>query len=153
GALDYDDDILRRFDFIIASVHSKLEMSEDEATARIVKAVEHPRTDAIGHPTGRLLLSRTGYSLNYEKVFDACAANRVALEINCNEHRLDVDWRHLRCGKDKGVKFVIGPDAHDAAGLDCIRLGVGIARKGWLEPGDVLNTLDAKELLAWRKPR
>lgn len=153
GDLDYEEDVLRRFEFIIASVHSKLEMSEDEATTRIIKAIENPCTDAIGHPTGRLLLTRTGYSLHYEKIFDACVANRVALEINSNEHRLDIDWRHIRRGKEKGVRFVIGPDAHDVTGLDCISLGVGIARKGWLEPSDVLNTLSAKELLAWRKPR
>ncbi|MBP8132418.1 MAG: DNA polymerase/3'-5' exonuclease PolX [Candidatus Hydrogenedentes bacterium] len=152
GGLDYDEDILRRFEFVIASVHSKLEMSEDEATARIIKAAENPYTDAIGHPTGRLLLTRTGYSLNYEKVFDACAANRVAIEINSNEHRLDIDWRYIRRGKEKGVRFIISPDAHDTAGLDCIPLGAGIARKGWLEAGDVLNTLTAQDFLAWRKP-
>lgn len=150
GDLDYDDDILKTFDFIIASVHQKLDMAEEEATARVVKAIENPYTAILGHPTGRLLLSRKGFPLDTEKVFDAAVANNVAIEINANYMRLDCDWRHLHRGKDKGVKFSIGPDAHRVPGIDFIRYGVGIARKGWLEAKDVIATYTAKELLAWR---
>lgn len=151
GALDYEKDVLKTFDVVIASIHSRLDMSEKDATKRIVKAVENPYTMILGHPTGRLLLARDGYPLDYEKVFDACAANRVAIEINANCHRLDLDWRYVRRARDKGVMIAIGPDAHSVDGLDDMEYGVGIARKGWLEAKDVLNSKNAKEFLAWRK--
>jgi DNA polymerase (family 10) len=151
GSLDYDKDVLESFDLIIASVHSKLNMTEEEATARIVKAVENPCTTILGHPTGRLLLLREGYTLNYERVMDACLANRVAIEINANAQRLDIDWRHIKRGKDRGLKFCIGPDAHDVDGIDDVEFGVGIARKGWLEPDDLLNCMSSDELLHWKK--
>lgn len=150
GSLDYDQDILAAFDLVVASVHSKLGMSEDEATARVVKAIENPYTCILGHPTGRLLLGRPGYPLDMDKVFDACIANRVAIEINANCHRLDIDWRHIRKGRDKGAVFAIGPDAHNRDAIRDIRHGAGIARKGWLEARHVINCLNAKELLAWR---
>lgn len=153
GALDYEDDVLATFDLVIASVHQKLEMTEAEATARVIRAIENPYTDIIGHPTGRLLLQRPGFPLDVDKIFDACVANNVALEINANCKRLDLDWRHLHRGKDKGVKFSIGPDAHRVEGVDFVRFGVGIARKGWLEKDNVINTMGVEELLAWRKSR
>ncbi len=151
GALDYDEATLARFDLIIASVHSKLDMSEDEATRRILKAIENPYTTILGHPTGRLLLSRQGYPLDMEKVLDACAANRVAVEINANCHRLDLDWRYGKRAKEKGIKLCIGPDAHNTEGLDDVAYGIGIARKGWLEAADLLNSMTAQEVLAWRR--
>lgn len=151
GSLDYDEDVLKSFDFIVASVHQKLDMTEAEATKRVVKALENPYTCILGHPTGRLLLSRRGFPLDMEKVFDAAAANNVAIEINANYMRLDCDWRYLRRGKEKGVKFSIGPDAHRVPGIAFIRYGVGIARKGWLEAEDVVATYTAEELVAWRK--
>ncbi len=150
GSLDYEEDVLKSFDFIIASVHSKLEMSQDEATKRVVKAIENPYTSILGHPTGRLLLSRDGYPLDYEKVFDACRANNVAIEINANPHRLDLDWRYIKRAKDKGLWFSIGPDAHEVAGIDNVEYGVGIARKGWIEPKNLINCLSAEKLLKWR---
>ncbi|MCP4640155.1 MAG: DNA polymerase/3'-5' exonuclease PolX [bacterium] len=150
GSLDYDEDVLRTFEFVVASVHSKLDMKEDEATDRIVKVVENPHTDLLGHPTGRLLLSRKGYPLAMDTIIDACAANNTAIEINANPHRLDLDWRHVRRARDKGVKLCISPDAHSVDGLKDVDYGVGIARKGWLEPGDLLNTMTAEEYLAWR---
>lgn len=153
GALDYEDEVLRSFDLIVASVHNKLDMTEEEATARVVRAIENPYCDIIGHPTGRLLLQRKGFPLDYERIFDACLANNTALEINANCLRLDLDWRTVIKGKRKGVKFCVGPDAHRANSIDNIRYGIGIARKGWLEPEDVLCTYTAKELLAWRKSR
>jgi DNA polymerase (family 10) len=151
GSLDYEPELLDKLDAVIASVHSKLTMDEAEATARIVKAIENPHTTILGHPTGRILLGRPGYALDIERVFDACVANGVAVEINANCHRLDLDWRHIRRGKDRGVKFIIGPDAHGIEELDYDRYGVGIARKGWLGPEDVLNCMSAKEFLKWAK--
>lgn len=151
GDLDYEEDVLKSFDLIVASVHSQLDMKEKEATARIVRAVENLHTTILGHPTGRLLLSRAGLTLDVEKIFDACIANRVAIEINGNPRRLDLDWRHVIRGKQKGVMFCLGPDAHSVETLNNVHYAVGIARKGWLEKDDVLNTKGWKELLAWRR--
>ena len=127
------------------------ENNRKQATApRGATAIENPHTTILGHPTGRLLLAREGYPLDWEKVFDTCAANRVAIEINANCHRLDLDWRQAKRAKERGVKLCIGPDAHSVEGLDDVMYGLGIARKGWLEPGDLLNCMTAEELLAWR---
>lgn len=153
GSLDYDEDVLKSFDFIIASIHSGLNMTEADATKRVVNAVENPYTNILGHPTGRLLLSRDGYALDYEKVFDACLANNVAVEINANPHRLDLDWRYIKRGKEKSLMFSIGPDAHAVDGIDDVEYGVGIARKGWLEPENLINCLSADKLLKWRGKR
>lgn len=151
GSLDYEDELLKQFELIIASVHSGLNMSEAEATRRVIKAVENPHTAILGHPTGRLLLAREGYPLDMEKVVDACVRNRVAIEINANAHRLDMDWRHIKRARDKGAMFSIGPDAHSVEGLDDVQYGVGIARKGWLGPEHLLNCMTAEKLLAWRR--
>jgi len=151
GALDYDDDVLASFDLIIASVHSGLDMSEADATKRVVTAVENPHTTVLGHPTGRLLLSRKGYPLDYDKLFDACLANNVAIEINANCKRLDLDWRYVRRAKERGLKLCIGPDAHSTGGIEDMIYGVGIARKGWLTPDDVLNCMTLDEFRAWKK--
>jgi DNA polymerase (family 10) len=151
GELDYEEDLLKAFDVIIGSVHNRLDMPEKEATARVIRAIESPYLTILGHPTGRLLLSRTGLPLNMEQVIDACAANGVAIEINGNPRRLELDWRHVLRAREKGVKIAIGPDAHSVDALANVRWGLGIARKGWLEAKDVLNTLSAEELLTWRK--
>ncbi len=151
GSLDYDEKILKRFDFVIASVHSKLKMPESEATKRLLGAIRNPYTTILGHPTGRLLLSREGYPLDIDAILDACAKHRVAVEINANPHRLDLDWRHIRKATERGVKLCIGPDAHSTEGLEDVEYGLGIARKGWLEKNDLLNCLDAEELLAWHR--
>jgi len=151
GDLDYDDEVLATFDLVIASVHTGQDMTEAEATTRVVRAVENPHTTILGHPTGRLLLTRKGFPLNYEKVFDACVANRVAVEINANCHRLDLDWRHVRRAKDRGVMLVIGPDAHSVDGIADMDYGVGIARKGWLGPENLLNCMTLAEFKKWRK--
>jgi len=153
GSLDYDEKTLKRFDFVIASVHSRLNMPESEATKRLIGAIRNPFTTILGHPTGRLLLSREGYPLDMDAVFDACAKHRVAIEINANPHRLDLDWRHIRKAKERGIKFCIGPDAHSVEGLADVDFGLGIARKGWLEKKDLLNCMDAEELLAWRQSK
>ena len=149
GSLDYDEDVLKTFEVIVVSVHSNLDMTEEVATTRVVKAIENPYTRILGHPTGRLLITRKGYDLDFEKVFDACVANNVAIEINANCKRLDLDWWHVRRARDKGVKLCLSPDAHSTGAIDFVRYGVGIARKGWLEPEDVLNTLGTDDFLVW----
>ena len=147
GTLDYDDDTLALFDVVIVSIHTETDMSRREATRRVIRAMEQPRAMILAHPTGRVLLNRPGYLLDLDAVADAAAANQVAIEINANPSRLDLDWRHLRRARDRGVKFVIGPDAHQTAGLWNIPFGVGIARKGWLAPEDILNCKPAGEFL------
>ncbi|WP_285008849.1 DNA polymerase/3'-5' exonuclease PolX [Pedobacter faecalis] len=146
GSLDYSEDVLKRFDFVVASVHSNLRMDSDKATARLVKAVENPYTTILGHPTGRLLLSRKGYDIDYRKVIDACAANGVAIEINSNPLRLDLDWRWHRYALQKGVMLSINPDAHRAEKLNDMRYGVLVARKGGLHAGACLNALSREEI-------
>ena len=148
GALDYPDDILERFDFVIVSIHSIFNLDEAAMTARMVEAIEHPCTSIVGHPTGRLLLGRDPYALDVNAVIDACAACGVAIEINSHPSRLDLDWRWARIARDKGVKIVVGPDAHTVKGMEDFRYGIGVAQKAWLEAGDVLNTLTAKQVMA-----
>jgi len=130
GRLDYEAALLQQFDFIIASVHSNLRMDEAKATQRIITAVENPYTSILGHPTGRLLLSREGYPLDHKKVIDACAANGVVIELNANPYRLDLDWSWIPYALEKGVKIAVNPDAHSREGIHDIRYGVASARKG-----------------------
>ena len=141
GALDYPDDVLETFDYVVASVHSNFSLSEVEQTERIVKAIEDPHTTMLGHPTGRLLLSREGYNVDLEAVIEAAAKNGVVIEINANPYRLDLDWRYIKFAKEKGALFAVNPDAHHTNGIEDFRYGVGIARKGWLTPDDVINTM------------
>lgn len=149
GRLDYPDEVLASFEFVIASVHSSMNMNEEQATKRLIKAMEHPAVRMLGHPTGRLLLGREGYPLNHRKVIDAAAALGVSIEINASPYRFDLDWRHCKYARDKGVLISINPDAHTRDGIADIFYGVGIARKGWLRKKDVLNTRNAKELAKW----
>ncbi|CAM3669801.1 DNA polymerase/3'-5' exonuclease PolX [Mucilaginibacter galii] len=146
GSLDYPNEILERFDFIVASVHSNIKMDKDKATARIIKAVENPYTTILGHPTGRLLLSRKGYEIDYEKVIDACAANNVAIEINANPFRLDLDWRWCQYAIEKGVMLSINPDAHRKEGFHDMAYGILAARKGGVTKENCLNALDLPHL-------
>lgn len=140
GNLDYSEEILAGFDLVIASVHSNLYMKEDKAMQRLIKAIENPYTTILGHPTGRLLLSRNGYPIHHEKIIDACAANKVAIEINANPHRLDLDWQWIRYAMNKGVLLSINPDAHAIAGLYDIKYGVLAAQKGGLTPAFNLSS-------------
>jgi DNA polymerase (family 10) len=156
GSLDYPDEILQRFDFIVASVHSNLKMAEDKATARLIKAIENPYTTILGHPTGRLLLSRKGYDIDYKKVIDACAANKVIIEINANPVRLDLDWRWHQYALDKGVMLSINPDAHRNSGFLDMEYGVNVARKGGLTKEMCLNALsldEIKQVFDAKKPK
>ncbi len=147
GELDYEDEILKGFDFIIASIHSNLKMPEEKATARLIKAIENPYTSMLGHPTGRLLLARQGYPIDHKKVIDACAANKVAIEINANPLRLDLDYNFLPYAIEKGVKISINPDAHSKEGVHDLRYGVQVARKGLLTVENCINSFDAAEFL------
>lgn len=151
GSLDYSEEILAQFDLIIASVHSVLNMDEEKATQRLIKAVENPYTNILGHPTGRLLLARPGYPVDYKKVIDACAANGVAMELNANPQRLDMDWTWIPYAMDKGVKIAINPDAHSKESIHYIKYGVTVARKGGLTADFCLNTLSASEFSDWCK--
>lgn len=147
GSLDYEEDLLQGFDFVIASVHSNLQMKKNSATQRVIRAVENPYTTMLGHPSGRLLLSRKGYDLDYPKVLDACAANGVSVEVNANPLRLDLDWRWLRYALDKGIKTSINPDAHTKEGVLDMRFGVNVARKAGVTAGDVINARTADDVL------
>ncbi|MGN7204971.1 helix-hairpin-helix domain-containing protein [Pedobacter sp. SAFR-022] len=146
GSLDYSDEVLRSFDFVVASVHSNLRMDEQKATARLIKAIENPYTTILGHPTGRLLLSRKGYDIDYAKVIDACAANKVVIEINANPLRLDLDWRWHRYALEKGVLLSINPDAHRMEKFRDMHYGVYVGRKGGLEAKSCLNALSLEEI-------
>lgn len=139
GSLDYSNDILKTFDFVVASVHSILRMEEEKATSRLVTAIENPYTTILGHPTGRLLLSRKGYPIDYKKVIDACAANGVVIEINANPLRLDLDWRWHRYALEKGVILSINPDAHRKEGFYDMHYGLLVGRKGGLQASACLN--------------
>lgn len=146
GSLDYSDDILKTFDFVVASVHSQLKMDEEKATSRLIKAIENPYTTILGHPTGRLLLSRKGYDIDYKKVIDACAANNVVIEINANPLRLDLDWRWHRFALEKGVLLSINPDAHRKEGFHDMRFGTMVARKGGVTASKCLNAFSLAEI-------
>ncbi|SCY03765.1 DNA polymerase/3'-5' exonuclease PolX [Alkaliphilus peptidifermentans] len=146
GSLDYDENTLESFDYVIGSIHSSFNIDGDLMTERMLRAIKNKHLKILGHVTGRLLLSRNGYGLDLKKIINACAENKVAIEINSNPHRLDLDWRMCRYAKEQGVRLVIEPDAHKIEGLDHIFYGIGVARKGWLEAIDVLNTSDINEV-------
>ncbi|WP_337173421.1 DNA polymerase/3'-5' exonuclease PolX [Paludisphaera sp.] len=140
GSLDFPDDVLDGFDYVVASVHSRFKMSRAEMTDRIIKAVSHPRVTMLGHPTGRLLLARAPYEVDLDAVIEAAAEHGTMIEINASPYRLDMDAVHCRRASEKGVTIVINPDAHSVAGLDDLAFGVSLARRAWLTKDDVLNT-------------
>lgn len=146
GNLDYSEEVLKSFDFIVASVHSNLKMTEEKATARLLKAIENPYTTILGHPTGRLLLSRPGYPIDHKKIIDACAANGVVIELNAHPYRLDIDWRWIPYCLEKGVKISINPDAHEKSGYHDMYYGTCVARKGMLTKEMCFNTLSLGEI-------
>ncbi|MGO8946304.1 MAG: DNA polymerase/3'-5' exonuclease PolX [Ktedonobacterales bacterium] len=149
GSLDYDDTTLSSFDFVIASIHSHFQLAPAEQTQRLVRAMESPFCSILGHPTGRILLSREGYAPDLEAVIERAGQLGVAIELNGDPHRLDLDWRFHRFATERGVQIPITPDAHSPEGLKNIYTGVGIARKGWLTAHNVPNTLTADQLLAF----
>jgi DNA polymerase (family 10) len=147
GSLDYPDELLEGFDYVVASIHSNFGLSREAMTRRLVRAASNPRVTMLGHPTGRLLLARDGYDVDLDAVIDAAAAAGTMIEINANPHRLDLDGEHCRRAQQKGITIVINPDAHSTAGLDDLEYGVTVARRGWLTKSDVLNTVPLQKMI------
>ena len=153
GSLDYDEDILKQFDLVIASIHSNLSMSEDKAMLRLITAIENPYTTILGHLTGRLLLSRNGYPVNHQKIIDACAANNVVIELNAHPRRLDIDWRFINAALDKNVLISINPDAHSIDGFDDCRFGVLSAQKTLLTKEQNLSSFSLQQFETFLKKK
>jgi DNA polymerase (family X) len=147
GSLDYSEDILSSFQFVVASIHSRFALDEGEMTSRMIKAVENHYTDVLGHPSGRLLLLREPYKFNVSKVLDACSQNQVAVEINSNPRRLDLDWRYIYEARDKGCIFTINSDAHSIAEIDLVKYGVMMGRKAGLMKDEVINYFDKEKFV------
>lgn len=153
GSLDYEESILKTFDVIVASIHQGFKMDEEQATQRLIKAIENPYTTILGHVTGRLLLSRNGYPVNHKKVIDACAANNVIMELNAHPYRLDIDWRWIPYCIEKGVMISINPDAHSKSGYHDMQYGVNVARKGMLNKENCFNSLTLNQMEQWLKQK
>lgn len=151
GDLDWSDSVLASFEYVVASIHSNFNMNPTEMTKRIIKALKNKYVTMLGHPTGRLLLSRDEYPVDMIQVINAASDNGKIIEINAHPLRLDLDWRLCKYAKEKGVLIAINPDAHNIEGLNDVQYGVGIARKGWLEKGDVLNTQTLNNVLKYLK--
>jgi DNA polymerase (family 10) len=149
GSLDYDEDTLKKFDLVVASVHSRFKMTKSEMTRRIVYAIMSPYTHILGHPTGRLLLSRESYDVDVKEIIDAAADYGKIIELNANPYRLDLPWEHIIYAKEKGVKIAINPDSHDIYSLSDVFYGVTFARKGWLEKNDVVNCMGFEEFVKY----
>lgn len=146
GRLDLGDQVLHELDFVVASVHSVLQMDRHEMTLRLIRAVEHPAVTLLGHPSGRLLLERESYSVDWDALFSAAAAAGTAIEFNAPDERLDLDWRLIRSATERGVKICVNPDAHTIEAMENVATGIAVARKGWLTRSQVLNCLDTNEL-------
>jgi DNA polymerase (family X) len=146
GSLDFSDEVLHEFDYVVASVHTLFNQTQEEMTKRIIKAISNPRVTMLGHATGRLILRRDGYKVDLEAVLQAAAKHGTMVEINANPHRLDLDWIHCKRAKALGVKLVINPDAHNTEDIALTKYGIDVARRGWLEKGDVFNTRSLKEV-------
>ena len=146
GELDYSEDLLKQLDYTVASVHQPFNMSADQMTARLIKAMESPYVTMLGHVTGRLLLRRDPYPVHLEKIIDCAAETGTIIELNCSSLRADMDWRWWRLAQSKGVRTSINPDAHSIEGLQNLAFGVKVARKGGLRKGDVINCLSLEEV-------
>jgi DNA polymerase (family 10) len=146
GRLDLADDCLAQLDLVVASVHSHFSQDQAQMTDRVLRALECPWVDVLGHPTGRLLLKREGLRLDVEQVIAAAARHGVALEINCQTDRLDLNDGHARLARERGVRLVISTDAHSVTALNNLRWGVLVARRAWAGPADVLNACDLPEV-------
>ncbi len=149
GTLDYDDESLSELDFVVASVHNAMSLSESAMTARLIRAISHPRVTMLGHMTGRLLLTREPYAVDIPAVIEACVEHNTVIELNCSPTRLDMDWRWWKFAKEKGVKCSINTDAHSVSGLGWLAIGARVARKGWLTREDVINTRSRTEIESW----
>ena len=153
GTMDYGDKILSRFDFVIASVHSNFKMSKEEMTERILRALDDPHVTFIGHLTGRKLLAREGYSVEYDRIFEKAGERGVMIEINGNPNRLDVDWRHIQRALDRGVVLCINPDAHSINEYNALITGTWVARKAGLTAKEIFNAKPVEEVEEWLKGR
>jgi DNA polymerase (family 10) len=154
GSLDFDDELLAEFDYVVASVHTNFGMGQAEMTQRILKAIRNPYVTILGHATGRLLLKREGYKVDVDAVINEAAENGTIIEINAQPLRLDLNWLHCKQAKELGVKFAINPDAHHTSELAYLQYGIDVARRAWLTKEDVINTLPLSELLAFlAKPK
>jgi DNA polymerase (family 10) len=151
GSLDFSNDILEQLNVVIASVHSYMLLDYDQQTKRIIAAVENPYVNILGHPTGRLINKRASMNFDMEKVIDACIENKVAIEINSNPQRLDLIYRYIKTAKDKGATFVINTDSHGSEHVNFMQYGINVARRGWLEKINILNTRKLKDLTAFFK--
>jgi DNA polymerase (family 10) len=146
GSLDYDDSALEKLDLVVAAIHSKFDLDEEAQTGRMIRAMDNRHVDIIAHPTGRLIGERRAYAVNMEHVIEAAAKRGCFLELNAHPMRLDLNDVHCRMAKEAGMQVSVGTDAHSTGGLGNIRFGVDQARRGWLEPDDVLNTRSWKQL-------
>lgn len=153
GTVDYADELLDRFEYVIGSIHSRFGMGQSEMTDRVLKAMADPRLTIIGHPTGRLLLRREPFAVDLDAVMEMAAEKGIALELNCDPNRLDLDWRWLQMARQRGVTIEVGPDAHAPSELSFVDFGIQIGRKGWLEKGNVLNTREASDVLKFARSR
>ncbi|GIW79647.1 MAG: DNA polymerase/3'-5' exonuclease PolX [Gemmatales bacterium] len=153
GSLDFSDEVLSTFDYVVASVHTHFNLSESEMTARIIKALSHPKVTMLGHATGRLLLQRDGYKVDLEAVLQAAKKHNKMIEINAHPRRLDLDWIHCKRAKALGIPLVINPDAHSTADISLLSFGVSVARRGWLEKENVFNTKPVKQVIQELKRR
>lgn len=153
GTIDYDATTLEKFDFVIASIHSRFQMTKDEMTERMLRALDNPCVTFLGHLTGRKLLSRDGYTIDYERIFEKAAARGVMIEINGNPNRLDIDWRHIRRALDLGVGFAINPDAHSVHEYAALISGTWVARKAGLSAKEIFNTKPVEEVSEYLKKR
>jgi DNA polymerase (family 10) len=153
GAVDYDAALLDRFDFVVGSIHSRFSMDRAAMTERVLRALDDPHLTILAHPTGRLLLSREPYAIDLDAVLEKAGALGVAIELNADPHRLDLDWRHLPRALEMGCAIEIGPDAHSTRGLDVTALGVGMARKAGVQASDVLNARSVDDVLAFAARR
>ena len=153
GSLDFDDELLAGFDYVVASVHSHFQLPEAEQTARVCKALSHPAMTMLGHATGRLLLRREAYKIDLDAVLKAAAEHGKMIEINAQPDRLDLDWTYVKRAKALGIPIVINPDAHSPDDLALVPYGVNVARRGWLSAADVFNTKSLKEVLKELKRR
>lgn len=149
GSLDYDNETLASFDYVVASVHQTLTMTKEKATARLLRAIENPYTTVLGHPTGRLLLAREGYPIDYQEIIQACAKHNVVIEINASPYRLDLDWQWINYAQEQGVMLSINPDAHEMAGLLDMNYGVAVGRKGGLLKTMTFNALTLSAIQAY----
>lgn len=154
GSLDYPEEILARFDYVVASVHAGFNLDRAAMTERLVRAMRNPHVKVLGHPTGRLLLQREGYAVDLEAILDAAEKYGTAIEINASPYRLDLDWRWCKRARGREIVFWVNPDAHSPGELSLVPLGINVARKGWLAAAQVANTWSLAEVREyWQRRR